>query len=178
MKYPNSQNQHKAGVLIWIVLGISCLNLGFLPTRIESSETKSIARALYYDLDKHKSLSWKLEQTFDPYRGGNSLRTTTKNSVQLQIELNGKFREVRSDKILTGRWKLDIDEESLKLKVERINGRRMGPEESIRHFRLISYNKEYLVLGKTGRHGLVEMKFKSLYGKPTKRAEVQDLLLF
>ncbi|MDW3652228.1 MAG: hypothetical protein R8P61_34450 [Bacteroidia bacterium] len=178
MKYPNSQNQHKAGILMWIILGISCINLGFLPGIHKSPETKNVARALYYDLDKHKSLAWKLETTFDPYRGGNSLRTSSKNSVQLQIELNGKFREVRSDKILTGRWKLDVDKESLKLKVERINGRRMGPEEPIRQFSLISYNKEYLVLGKAGRHGQVEMKFKSLYGKPTKRAEVQDLLLF
>ena len=106
------------------------------------------------------------------------MRTSTRNSVQLQIERNGKFREVRSDKILTGRWKLDIDQEMLKLKVERINGRKMGSQEPIRQFSLISYNKEYLVLGKAGRHGVVELKFKSLYGKPTKRAEVQDLLLF
>lgn len=178
MKYPNSQNQQKAGILLWILLGVSCLNFGFLPGNVMSPETKNVARALQYDLDKHKSLSWKLEKTFDPYQGGNSMRTSSKNSVQFQMELNGKFREVRSDKILTGRWKLDMDKESLKLKIERINGRRVGANEPIRHFSLVSYNKEYLVLGKAGRHGEVELKFKSLYGKPTKRAEVQDLLLF
>ena len=178
MKHPDSQKQHKAGILLWIMIGVSCLNFGFLPGNLKSPVKKNVARALQYDLDKHKSLSWKLETTFDPYQGGNSLRTSSKNSVQLQLEINGKFREVRSDKILTGRWKLDMNKESLKLKIERINGRRVGATEPIRHFSLISYNKEYLVLGKAGRHGVVELKFKSLYGKPTKRAEVQDLLLF
>lgn len=134
---------------------------------------KDHAHALVKDIQKQKTLSWRLIATHDPYQGESFLRTNRNNSIKLQLNSDGTFREVRRDKIAQGRWKVDAQHQHIKILCERVNGRPVKRSHALSSYIIISYDAQFLVLGKPGRHGVYEMKFQRL--TPTQRSSGTDV---
>lgn len=162
MNNPSSRLKFSSAILILIVLGMASLRFVLLTHSEVSPIEADIAAQLIKDIQSQKTLHWKLIATHDPYQGSNFLRTDPKNSIQLRLDIDGTFREVRKDKIVNGRWKLNKGSNMLKMLCERINGSAVKRAHALSSYTLRSYNSEFLVLGKQGRHGIVELKFKAM----------------
>jgi len=157
-------------MLLILFLGMSCLRFSFLPGSEKALNPQNIAEALLKDIRQSKSLSWKLVATYDPYQGGNMMRTDPQSSIQLQLYEDGTYKETSNSKIVNGRWNLNLQSETLKMRCERVNDSPVKKGHPINEYSLISYDSNFLCLGKTGRHGVVQLKFKIL--KATERAVI------
>lgn len=175
MKNPSTRLRFSSTLLILLVMGVTSLKFSLLPGQSVAMTSLDFATELLKDLREHKALSWRMVATHDPYQGESFLRTHPNNTIQLHLDHAGTFREVRKDKIVEGRWKMDATNQQIKLLCERINGRPVKRSHALTRYLLISYDTHFLVLGKQGRHGVVEMKFKRLTPSHSQRSATGEL---
>ena len=174
MKNPTSPSPALSPFGILVILLLACLQFSFQASPERPKKKLADLERLLSDLEKHKTMSWKLEQTFDPYQGGSSMRTSSYKGMQIRLYANGSFKEIHSDKILSGHWRLNKPQELLEMRCELRNGRKLSSRVEHNSYQIVSYDSKFLVLGKQGRHGVVELKLRNM--TPTNRSEYRIML--
>lgn len=174
MKNPKSPSPALSPISIFVILLLASMQFSFQASPERQRNEGPDLELLLSDLQKHRSMSWKLEQTFDPYQGGSSMRTSSYKGMQIRLYANRSFKEIHSDKILSGYWKINKSEKLLEMQCEMLNGRKVSSRSKHSSYQIISYDSEFLTLGKLGRHGMVELKLRNM--TPTNRSEYRIML--
>ncbi|MEM6803991.1 MAG: hypothetical protein AAF696_21475 [Bacteroidota bacterium] len=174
MKNPTSPSPALSPIVALAIFLLACTQFSFQASPEREKDILSGLELLLKDLHTHTSMSWKLEQTFDPYQEGSSMRTSAYKGMQIRLYANGSFKEIHSDKIISGNWQINKGEKLLEMRCEMLNGRKVPARSKHSSYQIISYDSEFLVLGRQGRHGVVELKLRRL--KHTNRSSYRMIL--
>lgn len=107
------------------------------------------------------TLSYRLQQIYDPYLSVPRKAETEEKPKYLILHTSGTFLEYDAFNQNQGRWYVNKTKERLKLVYEVENGIEIPPtsQDSSFRYQLVKLSQDSLVIGKQGRHGIVQYTY-------------------
>lgn len=121
---------------------------------------KQAARFISQKQEKD-TLSYRLQQIYDPYLSVPQKAETKEKPKYLILHTAGTFLEYDAFNRNQGSWYVNKDKERLKLVYEVENGMEIPPasQDSSFRYQLVKLSQDSLVIGKQGRHGIVQYTY-------------------
>lgn len=103
---------------------------------------------------------WALALRYDPYLDGITTVFKPKERPHLYFDPNGQFSEFQTDTHSAGVWQIHKENKQLVLAYSLSNSQKVPKKQpQILQYTILKKDKDSLILGIQGRHGIVQHKY-------------------